>query len=638
MSGYVRIKREKMLSGDMIMLRYSHTNRRLPAAAAPLLLLLLLFTVSAHAGTFTVSSTEDAGTHSLRWAITQANATPGPDIINFRIPGDGPHTILLRSALPALTDDAGLIIDGLSQDGAGTGPMPPSTLSVMITLDGSLAGEVPGLIIKSSNNVVQGLAFVRFALEGLRFQATPFGTSDNMIRHCIVGSSEGRIPAANGLLAGDVPPAGISLYSPANEGGDIRGNAIMSCIISGNSGDGLLLLGNGGAIANNQIRGNFIGVSKSGSTALANTGNGIALLGNCTSNEISGNVISGNQLNGIRIAGDATSAHYGQKNVITQNSIGVGVDQNPVGNGRDGINLGSDLHTGYAGFVCNNSITGNTISGNNRNGISVWEHPSTADNADGNRISNNSIFANRKLAIDLGDDGVTMNNRGDNAHGANQNINSPIITSAEFTGGVAIVKGHLDRNAGDEKLSIEMYRYRSYDTRKTEGSLFLGSIPVNGDGNWVFSTSGVVVEGDSIFATVIDRNGNTSEFSSPSRLTSVQLAEVSFTTSRPASDKAAVVSILAIEPNPVMEYTEISLFTERNTWAIIQVYTPNGELVETIYDRWLTNGEHKISWNAKNWKGVRVNPGWYVCVVDADASRSERKFEVGDVSLGAIDR
>jgi hypothetical protein len=636
MSGYVRIKREKMLSGDMNMSRFSHTNRRLPFTA--LLLLMMLLTLPAHAGTFTVTSTQDAGTHTLRWAITQANATPGPDIINFRIPGDGPHTILLRSQLPALTDDAGLIIDGLSQNGAGTGPMPPSSLSVMICLDGSLAGEVPGLVIKSSNNVVQGLAFTRFALEGLRIQAAPFGTTDNMIRHCIVGSTDGRISAANGLLAVDTPPAGISLYSPADEGGDIRGNAIISCIISGNTGDGLLLLGDGGAIANNQIRGNFIGVSKSGSTALANTGNGIALLGNCASNEISGNIISGNQLNGVRIAGNAETTLYGQHNVITQNSIGVGVDQNPVGNGRDGINLGTDLHTGYAGFVRNNSITGNTISGNNRNGISVWEHPSTADNADGNRVSNNSIYANRKMAVDLGDDGLTINISGTSGGGANQQLNPPVITSAEFTGGVAIVKGSLDQITAAEKLSLEMYRYRSNDSRQAEGSMFLGSIQVNGDGNWVFSTSGVVMEGDSIFATVIDRDGNTSEFCLPRRLNSAQLAEVSFTTSRPASDKAAVVSILDIEPNPVMEDTEITLLTERNTWAIVQVYTPNGELVETIHDRWLTKGEHKIRWNAKNWKGDRVNPGSYVCVVDADASRSERRFEVGDVSLGAVDR
>lgn len=623
----------------MNMFSRNYTHRRLISAAAPLLILTMMsLAAPAQAGTFSVTSTEDAGTHTLRWAINQANATPGPDIITFRIPGEGPYTIQLRSGLPALTDDAGLIIDGFSQDGASTGSLPPSSLTVKICLDGSLAGDVPGLVIKSSNNVIQGLSFVRFALEGLRIQATPFGTDDNMIRYCIVGSSEGQIPASNALRASDVLPAGISLYSPAEQAGDIRGNAIISCIISGNTGDGVLFVGLGGAIANNQLRGNFIGVSRSGGTALANTGNGIAFLGNCVSNEISGNVISGNQLNGVRIAGTAESKFYGQKNVITQNRIGVGMELNPVGNGRDGINLGSDVKTGFAGFARNNSITGNTISGNHRNGISVWEHPSTEENADGNRISNNSIYANRKIAIDLGDNGLSLNDPALSLAGANQLLNAPVVTSAEFTGGVAIVKGSITKKAGNQKICLEMYRFRSSDSRPVEGSMFLGSIPVNGDGNWVFSTSGVVAEGDSIFATLIDGDGNTSEFSLPRMLNASQIAEAAFPDSRLTTEKAAAVAIQSIEPNPVMEFTEVTLLAEHNTWAVVQVYTPQGELVETVFDRWLTKGEHKIRWNAKNWKGDRVNPGWYVCVVDADASRSERRFEVGDVSLGAIAR
>jgi hypothetical protein len=343
-------------------------------------------------------------------------------------------------------------------------------------------------------------------------------------------------------------------------------------------------------------------------------------------------------LNGVRIAGTAESKFYGQKNVIMQNRIGVGMELNPVGNGRDGINLGSDVKTGFAGFARNNSITGNIISGNHRNGISVWEHPSTEENADGNRISNNSIYANRKIAIDLGDNGLSLNDPALSLAGANQLLNAPVVTSAEFTGGVAIVKGSITKKAGNQKICLEMYRFRSSDSRPVEGSMFLGSIPVNGDGNWVFSTSGVVAEGDSIFATLIDGDGNTSEFSLPRMLNASQIAEAAFPDSRLTTEKAAAVAIQSIEPNPVMEFTEVTLLAEHNTWAVVQVYTPQGELVETVFDRWLTKGEHKIRWNAKNWKGDRVNPGWYVCVVDADASRSERRFEVGDVSLGAIAR
>ncbi len=620
------------------MSRSSYNHRRSTAHVLTLLLLGIILGASpAISRSFAVTSTDDAGTHSLRWAIAQANTTPGPDVISFAIPGNGPHTIMLLSPLPALTDDAGVIIDGLTQPGAHTGATPPASISLMIHLDGTNAGDCPGLLLQSSNNVIQGIVLTRFALEGIRIQATALETSDNTIRYCMVGTTpDGSTPEANGLLALDVPPAGISLYSPAENGGSIRGNSIYSCIISGNTGDGILLHGDGGSITNNSIRGNYIGTNKSGVSALANTGNGIAFLGDCASNEISTNIIAGNQLNGIRFAGASENQMYVQRNTISHNSIGVGSNELPIGNRRDGINIGSDDQTGYAGFARNNSVTGNTIAANGRNGITVWEHPVSEDNADGNRVSNNSIFTNRKIAIDLGDDGITLNDTGDADNGANQKVNSPTIVTAEFTGGVAIVKGTLDVNIEDAKYCIEVYRYRSNDSREVAGSLFLGSIPVSGNGNWVFSTSGTITEGDSIFTTLVSADGNTSEVSKPRPVSSSLFTELTVESSRPTSDKPAVVNIASIEPNPVLEYTEVILHTERNTWAVVQVYTPNGELVETIFDRWITKGEHKINWDVKNWKGNRVSPGWYVCIVDADATRSEKRFEVGDVTLGHV--
>ena len=44
--------------------------------------------------TFTVSNTlDDTNPGSLRYAITQSNSTPGPNLITFAIPGTGVHTI-----------------------------------------------------------------------------------------------------------------------------------------------------------------------------------------------------------------------------------------------------------------------------------------------------------------------------------------------------------------------------------------------------------------------------------------------------------------------------------------------------------------------------------------------------------------
>ncbi|MBL7840271.1 MAG: hypothetical protein JNJ75_09045 [Cyclobacteriaceae bacterium] len=57
------------------------------------------------ANTFTVTNTlDDTNTGSLRWALTAANAIGGssPVLINFNIPGDGPHRIVVNSSLPSV--------------------------------------------------------------------------------------------------------------------------------------------------------------------------------------------------------------------------------------------------------------------------------------------------------------------------------------------------------------------------------------------------------------------------------------------------------------------------------------------------------------------------------------------------------
>jgi len=66
--------------------------------------LLATLMTPAHAATFTVINTNDAGVGSLRDAITQANLTTAADEIRFDIPGAGPHTIAPLSALPAIAN------------------------------------------------------------------------------------------------------------------------------------------------------------------------------------------------------------------------------------------------------------------------------------------------------------------------------------------------------------------------------------------------------------------------------------------------------------------------------------------------------------------------------------------------------
>jgi hypothetical protein len=58
------------------------------------------------------SALDDGSPSTLRWAVTQANANPGADEIDFDIPGSGVHTIQLNSHLD-ITDP--VTLDGYLQ-------------------------------------------------------------------------------------------------------------------------------------------------------------------------------------------------------------------------------------------------------------------------------------------------------------------------------------------------------------------------------------------------------------------------------------------------------------------------------------------------------------------------------------------
>jgi hypothetical protein len=114
---------------------------------------------------FVVTSTADTGEGSLRQAILNANSVAGTGVIEFQIPGAGPHTIALLSALPDI--EAAITIDATGKN---------------IELDGTAATNANGLVIKSDDVVVKGLTIKKFAKSGILIDADKVNIQDNIIK------------------------------------------------------------------------------------------------------------------------------------------------------------------------------------------------------------------------------------------------------------------------------------------------------------------------------------------------------------------------------------------------------------------------------------------------------------------------
>ena len=398
--------------------------------------------------TFTVTNSNDSGPGSLRQAILAANAAGGPDTISFAI-GSGQQTIGPVSPLPSLSTQ--ITIDGTTQPGYAGVPL--------IQLNGLVAGSgTNGLIVSAANCSITGLIINRFGGDGIKVQ----GAAQCIIQGNYIGVDK------TGVFGLGNHGNGINLVnaSQAQIGGT---TAASRNVISGNGGAGILSqLG-----SRNVIQGNYVGINAPGTTRVANSVRGIDLESS-PSNMIggiaagTGNVISGNTGAGVYIAGGVGSGN----NAVAGNLIGLNAAGTAaLGNSAQGVYLAAGGNT-VGGLT---APEGNVISGNGAEGVlivsnnNLIEHNSigvtaagnplgnagsgvsvttTAGPASGNAILTNSIFDNGGLGIDLGGDGVTLNDPGDTDTGANGLQNTPFINSAVFAGGVTTVQGTLSSMAG----------------------------------------------------------------------------------------------------------------------------------------------------------------------------------------------
>jgi parallel beta-helix repeat protein len=169
-------------------------------------------------------------------------------------------------------------------------------------------------------------------------------------------------------------------------------------IISGNLYHGVAIYG--ADTTNNTVAGNLVGINKAGDAAIANAIQGMYVSAN--QNYIDSNTLSGNAGTGIWIHGGHGG---GFQNSVTNNLIGV----SPLGDTAIGNTRGIYISDGAS----ENSIRGNTISGNSENG--VWIHGTLTRN---NQLESNFIGTDASGLTGIGNaaSGVKISN------GASENI------------------------------------------------------------------------------------------------------------------------------------------------------------------------------------------------------------------------
>jgi parallel beta-helix repeat protein len=425
-------------------------------------------------GTLTVTSLQDSGTGSLRWAIRTANGsgTGGQTTIDFSVAG----VITLATALPPITADISL--DGLTAPGHSTGGPP------VVEID---CNRKAGLVFArgASGAELLGLAVGNASGAGVTLTASRITINDDYIGLRLSGAALGNRGA--GIYAS--PGSSRDLIG-LNSSGD---PGVVANVISANRGSGIVLSGS----SRDTIAANRIGTNVAGTTRMGNGGNGIELTRNASANEIGGteytdpstgqannptgdkgtvppvfvvpplgNLVSGNAGNGVLIAGGS------RRNVLNGNFIGTTASGNAaLGNRGNGVWIDHAGHNTLAGckFVQNPFVYYNVLSGNGLNGLRITSSNSAV--VQGNFFG---IGANNATAVANRLNGILVDG-----------------TSANTQVGGVIPLGNV--SAGNGRNGIEVAgRVRGFITFNTFGGLaaFGGAVPNGNDGLLITATGG----------------------------------------------------------------------------------------------------------------------------------------------------
>lgn len=383
-------------------------------------------------------------------------------------------------------------------DATGTFAVP--NLGHGIAITGGASRNVIGGSGPGEGNLISGNA-------GTGVPTSVHGWSGIFIENATETSIQGNLIGtdASGALA--VPNAGgIDLI---NADRSVVGGTALAArnVISGNRGSGIRF---GGTTADTTIQGNHIGTDAAGNVPLPNEGNGIFfklhtavgphdnVIGGSAPG--AGNVISGNRGTGVLLGGT--------RNFVEGNWIGTARTGSAIPNGNAGIAM-ADTSIDGPGHVIGGQLPGsaNVIAHNGGPGIAYFGNGPAQF-----RITQNEIFANGGLGIDLRGDGVTPNDAGDADTGPNGLQNFPVLYMALPAGDGVVVRGFVDSpNPGT--ITVELFGNDAADpSGHGEGQRYAGTVMPNANGCFTLRIDASPA-GSFVTATATDAAGNTSEFS-----------------------------------------------------------------------------------------------------------------------------
>lgn len=187
------------------------------------------------------------------------------------------------------------------------------------------------------------------------------GSDHNRVQGNFIGTDvTGTLALGNGLSL----QAGLAIVSGPQSNTIGGSSAAARNIISGNSGDGVLLR----LTSNNTVRNNYVGSDVTGRHALGNGLQGVGVE-KSANNLFALNLVSGNANNGIALFGGGSSS-----NTVQHNYVGTDVTgQVAIPNAFSGVVVtdGANFVPPVTGMATHNVIQSNVISGNAFDGIQI---------------------------------------------------------------------------------------------------------------------------------------------------------------------------------------------------------------------------------------------------------------------------